>query len=91
MSVFRLSQPAAGARPAIWQALPCFINPRLHLSACPTTLLCCCRSYPASVGRNMDEIVRVVDALLLSAEKSVATPANWPNDHADQVKAETHT
>lgn len=42
-------------------------------------------SYPASVGRNMDEIVRVVDALLLSAEKSVATPANWPNNHADQV------
>jgi alkyl hydroperoxide reductase subunit AhpC len=33
----------------------------------------------------MDEIVRVVDALLLSAEKSVATPANWPNNHADQV------
>jgi alkyl hydroperoxide reductase subunit AhpC len=43
-------------------------------------------SYPASVGRNMDEIVRVVDALLLSAEKSVATPANWPNNHADQVQ-----
>jgi alkyl hydroperoxide reductase subunit AhpC len=34
----------------------------------------------------MDEIVRVVDALLLSAEKSVATPANWPNNHADQVR-----
>jgi hypothetical protein len=46
-------------------------------------------SYPASVGRNMDEIVRVVDALLLSAEKSVATPANWPNNHADQVRAQT--
>jgi 1-Cys peroxiredoxin 6 len=41
-------------------------------------------NYPASVGRNMDEIVRVVDALMLSAEKSVATPANWPNNHADQ-------
>lgn len=41
-------------------------------------------NYPASVGRNMDEIVRVVDALQLSAEKSVATPANWPNNHADQ-------
>jgi hypothetical protein len=48
-------------------------------------LLCDVCSYPASVGRNMDEIVRVVDALLLSAEKSVATPANWPNNHADQV------
>lgn len=31
--------------------------------------------------------MRVVDALLLSAEKSVATPANWPNNHADQVSA----
>jgi len=41
-------------------------------------------NYPACVGRNMDEIVRVVDALLLSAQKSVATPANWPNNHADQ-------
>jgi len=38
-------------------------------------------NYPASVGRNMDEIVRVVDALQLSAKYSVATPANWPNNH----------
>ena len=29
----------------------------------------------------MDEIVRVVDALQLSARASVATPANWPNNH----------
>jgi hypothetical protein len=27
------------------------------------------------------EIVRVVDALQLSARASVATPANWPNNH----------
>ena len=33
-------------------------------------------NYPASVGRNMDEIVRCVDALQLSAKYSVATPAN---------------
>jgi len=40
-------------------------------------------NYPACVGRNMDEIVRCVKALQLSYEKSVATPANWPNNHAD--------
>jgi alkyl hydroperoxide reductase subunit AhpC len=27
------------------------------------------------------EIVRVIDALQLSARASVATPANWPNNH----------
>lgn len=37
----------------------------------------------AGVGRNMDEIVRCVAALQLSYEKSIATPANWPNNHAD--------
>ncbi|KAL7530278.1 hypothetical protein ACHAXR_003398 [Thalassiosira sp. AJA248-18] len=31
----------------------------------------------------MDEIVRCVEALQLSYEKSIATPANWPNNHAD--------
>jgi 1-Cys peroxiredoxin 6 len=40
-------------------------------------------NYPACVGRSMDEIVRCVKALQLSYEKSVATPANWPNNHAD--------
>eukprot|EP00977_Amphora_coffeiformis_P010766 scaffold2519_cov168-Amphora_coffeaeformis.AAC.3 len=38
-------------------------------------------NYPACVGRNMDEIVRCVQALQLSYEKSIATPANWPNNH----------
>ena len=32
-------------------------------------------------GCAQDEIVRVVDALQLSAKHSVATPANWPNNH----------
>jgi len=40
-------------------------------------------NYPACVGRNMDEIVRCVEALQLSYKKSIATPANWPNNHAD--------
>lgn len=38
-------------------------------------------NYPACVGRNTDEIVRCVRALQLSYNKSVATPANWPNNH----------
>lgn len=33
--------------------------------------------YPAVVGRNLNEILRVVDALQLSDRYSVATPANW--------------
>eukprot|EP00965_Chrysotila_dentata_P082866 2734038-Pleurochrysis_carterae.AAC.1 len=38
-------------------------------------------NYPASVGRNLDEICRCVEALQLSAKSSIATPANWPNNH----------
>jgi len=37
--------------------------------------------YPLTTGRNMDEILRIVDALQATDEHKVATPANWrPGD-----------
>jgi peroxiredoxin (alkyl hydroperoxide reductase subunit C) len=36
--------------------------------------------YPQELGRNMDEILRVVEAMQLSDKHGVAMPANWPQN-----------
>ncbi len=40
-------------------------------------------TYPPSTGRNFDEILRVIDSLQLTANYSVATPADWK--HGEDV------
>ena len=40
-------------------------------------------TYPASTGRNFDELLRVIDSLQLTAERQLATPADWT--HGDRV------
>jgi alkyl hydroperoxide reductase subunit AhpC len=43
----------------------------------PKKLIRTTLTYPASTGRNFDEILRVIDSLQLTDSHKVATPANW--------------
>ncbi|HRN72013.1 MAG TPA: peroxiredoxin [Ginsengibacter sp.] len=44
-------------------------------------------TYPASTGRNFNEILRVIDSLQLTAYYKVSTPANW--EHGEDVVIST--
>ncbi len=44
---------------------------------CPEQKIQCILSYPMNIGRNIVEILRVLDALQLSRKENVLTPANW--------------
>jgi len=47
----------------------------------PTNKIRLTMTYPMSVGRNFDEILRVIDALQMGDANSIATPADWvPGD-----------
>lgn len=44
-------------------------------------------TYPAQVGRNFDEIIRIVDALQKVDKDQVATPVNWNNGQPTIIPA----
>ncbi len=67
--LYDLIHPNASATATVRSVF--FIDPAKKIRASIT--------YPASTGRNFDEILRVIDSLQLTEYHSVATPADWQN------------
>ena len=44
---------------------------------CPEQKIQCILSYPITIGRNIVELLRILDALQISKKNKVLTPANW--------------
>ncbi len=65
--LYDLIHPNASATATVRSVF--FIDPKKTIRATLT--------YPASTGRNFDELLRVVDSLQLTDSYKVATPANW--------------
>lgn len=43
----------------------------------PKKIIKCIITYPASTGRNFDEVLRIIDSLQMAPQQGLATPVNW--------------